>query len=103
MTASPAQIANDLEAQARFFAKRDDYVARACQDAARMIRQNLAGQPVDGRTWGGLHQRLLTLTTRRGLYPGTQIERSLDRGLQCLMAFRCGKPAVWERAGSDVE
>lgn len=103
MTATPAQIANDLEAQARFFAKRDDYVARACQDAALMIRRHIAGEAVDGRTWGGLHQRLLSLTQRRGLHAGTQVERSLDRGLQCIMAFRCGRPGVWEQAGSNGE
>lgn len=88
MTATPAQIANDLEAQARFFAKRDDRVARACRDAARMIRQHLAGEAVDGRTWGGLHTRLMDLTGRGARYNGTQIERSMSRGLQCLYQLR---------------
>ena len=88
MTASPAQIANDLEAQARFFAKRDDRVERACRDAARMIRQLLAGEPVDGRTWGGLHTRLMELTRGTGRYAGTQIDKSMSRGLQCLFELR---------------
>ena len=88
MTATPAQIANDLEAQARFFAKRDDRVARACRDAARMIRQHLAGEAVDGRTWGGLHTRLLDLTTLKGRYADTQIDTSMSRGLRCLYELR---------------
>lgn len=91
MTATPAQIANDLTAQAAYFAKRDDRVARACTDAARMIRQHLAGDPVDGRTWGGLHARLMDLTSRTGRYAGTQIDTSLSRGLQCLYTLRAGQ------------
>lgn len=91
MTATPAQIANDLEAQASYFAKRDDRVARACRDAARMIRQLLAGEPVDGRTWGGLHTRLMDLTSRTGCYAGTQIDKSMSRGLQCLYELRAAK------------
>lgn len=88
MSATPAQIANDLEAQARFFAKRDDRVARACRDAARMIRRLLVNEQVDGRTWGGLHTRLLDLTTTKGRYAGTQIDTSMSRGLQCLYQLR---------------
>lgn len=88
MTATPAQIANDLEAQGRFFAKRDDRVERACRDAARMIRRHLANEAVDGRTWGGLHTRLMELTSGTGRYSGTQIHKSLSRGLQCLYELR---------------
>ena len=88
MSATPAQIANDLDAQGRFFAKRDDRVERACRDAARMIRRHLANEPVDGRTWGGLHTRLMDLTSRNSRYAGTQIDKSLSRGLQCLYELR---------------
>lgn len=91
MPATPAQIANDLEAQARYFAKRDDRVERACRDAARMIRMLLADEPVDGRTWGGLHTRLLDLTSRSRRYAGTQIDTSMSRGLQCLYELRAAK------------
>ena len=54
MTATPAQVANDLEAQATFWRKRDDDIAKACLDAAHMIRLLLARRPVDGRSWTGL-------------------------------------------------
>lgn len=91
MPATPAQVANDLEAQARYFAKRDDHVERACLDAARMIRNLLANEPVDGRTWGGLHTRLLGLTSKAGRYGGTQIDKSMNRGLQCLYELRAAK------------
>lgn len=103
MTAPPAQIANDLEAQARFFAKRDDRVEKACRDAARMIRQHLAGEAVDGRTWGGLHTMLLDLTKTKGRYAGTQIDTSMSRGLQCLYQLRAGQAIVWEQAGRDFK
>lgn len=102
MSATPAQIANDLAAQAAFFDRRDDRVAKACRDAARMIRQHLAGEAIDGRTWGGLHTRLLDLTGKGDRYNGTQIERSMSRGLQCLMAFRTGRGGVWDEAGGDL-
>jgi hypothetical protein len=88
MPATPAQIANDLEAQARYFAKHDDRVERACRDAARMIRQLIANEPVDGHTWSGLHTRLMELTSGTSRYAGTQIDTSMSRGLQCLYELR---------------
>lgn len=61
--ATPAEVANDMSAQARFWHGRDGHmpISKTCADAARMIRAHLAGEPVDGRTWGGLHRRLLNL------------------------------------------
>ncbi|MBW4984750.1 hypothetical protein KZZ07_19605 [Mameliella sp. CS4] len=59
--ASPAEIANDMDAHARFWAGRDRDAERACRDAARAIRDLLAGKRLDGRFWGGLHGRLLRL------------------------------------------
>lgn len=59
--ASPAEIANDMDAHARFWAGRDRDAERACRDAARAIRVLLAGKRLDGRFWGGLHRRLLRL------------------------------------------
>lgn len=65
--ATPAQVANDMDAHAAYWAKRghrtDRHIERACRDAARVIRAHLDGEPVDGRTWGGLHRRLLNLTS----------------------------------------
>lgn len=63
--ASPAEIANDMAAQAAYWAKRDRGVTNACLDAARTIRAFLAGERVDGRTYYGLHRRLLRLEMSR--------------------------------------
>lgn len=59
--ASPAEIANDMAAHARYWDGRNNDIARACRDAAREIRNALNGIECDGRTWGGLHRRLLRL------------------------------------------
>jgi hypothetical protein len=63
--ASPAQIANDMSAHADYWAKRDRDIERVCRDAARVIRALLAGDHVDGRTYGGLHMRLLDRERRQ--------------------------------------
>lgn len=64
MMASPAEIANDMAAQAAYWVRRDKKVGRACLDAARVIRAFLSGEQVDGRTYYGLHGRLLDLEMR---------------------------------------
>ncbi len=81
--ASPAEIANDMAAQAAFWQKRDKHVHRACDDAARMIRAYMVGERVDGRTYGGLHKRLLDLTTSRR-YAHFGITDNLDRALRTI-------------------
>lgn len=92
MTATPAQVANDLAAQGRFWDRRDDHVARACRDCARLIRARLAGEQIDGRTYFGLLRRLLDLeTTWRGR--NEAIGNSLTRGRLTLEALN------WERRG----
>ena len=88
--ASPAEVANELSAQANIYARSDRNVERACRDAARMIRQYLAGEHVDGRTWGGLHTRLLDLTATFRSEANACIAYSLDRGLQTLYELRAG-------------
>lgn len=65
--ATAAQIANDMAAQARYWERRDKAIARACADAARMIRAYQAGDRVDGRSFSGLFKRLLDLEGRK--YP----------------------------------
>lgn len=87
MTASPAQVANDLIAQGTFFDRRDDDVARACRDSARLIRALIGGERVDGRTYSGLHSRMIGLSIRYGHQPDTQISKSLSRGLATLSAL----------------
>jgi hypothetical protein len=58
MTATPAQVANDLAAQGRWWDKRDRDVAHACEDGARLIRRLMAGEHVDGRTFYGIKGRM---------------------------------------------
>lgn len=44
MTATPAQVANDMEAQAKYWSGRDMDIELACQAAGKVIRQYLKGQ-----------------------------------------------------------
>lgn len=85
--ASPAEIANDLAAQAAFWDRRDRDVAAVCRDAARLIRAMLAGQPVDGRTYAGVQARLLSNGARYGRSHET-IGRSLSRASASLTELR---------------
>jgi len=64
--ATPAQIANDMAAHAEYWAKRDKNIERACRDAARVIRAFLAGEQVDGRTFGGVQKRLMDRARGQG-------------------------------------
>lgn len=85
MTATPAQVANDLAAQTRYYDRRDDDLARACRDCARLIRAFIAGEKVDGRTYTGVHTRMLTMN---GRYVGdTPISKSVNRGLTTLQTL----------------
>lgn len=88
LTASPAQVANDLAAQADFYARRDNRIADACRDCARIIRALLAKELVDGRTYSGLYGRLLDLTLQHRNRAETQIATSLHRGLVTLTTLR---------------
>lgn len=63
--ASPAEIANDMAMQAVFWRRRDKVISQACKDAAVVIRRYLTGERVDGRTYCGLHRRLLGLVDNR--------------------------------------
>ncbi|MDK3072753.1 hypothetical protein QO034_06495 [Sedimentitalea sp. JM2-8] len=81
--ASPAEIANDMAAQAVFWQKRDKNIHRACDDAARMIRAFMAEERVDGRAYHGLHRRLFDLSvSRRWAHYG--INDHLDRALRTI-------------------
>lgn len=84
--ASPAQVANDMAAQATFWEKRDKRIGAACRDAARVIRDYLADKQVDGRTYGGLHRRLLDLSQNRR-YASFGIADNLDRALRTLQVL----------------
>ncbi|MBP0483953.1 hypothetical protein J5474_15845 [Sagittula sp. M10.9X] len=53
-----------MAAHGQYWDKRDRRIALACRQAASLIRAFLAGERVDGRTYGGLHARLLRLEAR---------------------------------------
>lgn len=57
--ASPAEVANDMAARAKFWRGRDTRLQNVCHDAALVIRRFLAGERVHGSTCRGLHDRLL--------------------------------------------
>lgn len=88
VSASPAQIANDMSMHAAFWAKRDRRIERACRDAARVIRSYLDGQAVDGRTFRGVWGRLLDLER-----PSTRVHGYPDftRARLCLDDLKAGR------------
>ena len=90
MTATPAQVANDLAVQADYFARRDDNIARLCRDSLRLIRAMIAGQAVDERTYARVIFRLQGWNSRPRAAVPSQIDKSLDRALVTLKALRGG-------------
>ena len=84
--ASPAEVANDMAAQAAFWVKRDKKIGLACADAATIIRKFLNEDRVDGRTYFGLRRRLLDLSVNR-YYGSFGIVRNLDRALRTLQVL----------------
>jgi hypothetical protein len=89
--ATPAQVANDMVAQADFWHRRDKDIERCCRDAARLIRDLIAKKPVDGRTLYGLHRRLVDLEQRTGRSHATGISMSL-----CRARMVVGQLSGWE-------
>ena len=87
--ASPAQIANDMDARARFWSNRDKDVAFACRDAAHVIRAYLFGPVPDGRTVTGVLTRLHRLLDERfqGLGAADQ-KKALHRAVDAINALR---------------
>lgn len=92
MSATPAQVANDLEAQAAYFGRRDEPTATACRDCAQVIRALVTGQQVDAQTFGGLHRRMLDQELRYRKQSQSQIGKSLDRGLRTLTDLWATQP-----------
>lgn len=90
MPATPAEVANDLFAQARYFAKRDDTVARLCTVAARLIRAKAAGELYDDRAYRDVEVALIKRVAERGGAPEreAQITKSLRRALETLQTLR---------------
>lgn len=88
MTASPAQIANDMDAWARAYEKSDRRVADLCRDAAKAIRNQTSGMRLDGRTWGGLMHRFEKVIGGRNYNPERRLHVSLHRAEMCLRDLR---------------
>ena len=82
--ATPAQVANDLAAQAAWWGGRDEDLARTC----RLIRALDAGEHVQGRSYQGVQARLINLVHRYNIGPqnDSQIARSLRRACATLQA-----------------
>lgn len=78
MTATPAQVANDLDAQAKYWRGRDRDIEEVCRDGAWLIRQMIAGAPVRG-TRTGLYKRLINMTGSAMQDRQPQIFTSLTR------------------------
>jgi hypothetical protein len=88
MTATPAQVANDLALQATFFARRDDDIASLCRDSARLIRALIGGQAVDERFHARVIFRLQRWNSRPRAAVPSQIDKSLDRALVTLTELK---------------
>lgn len=81
MPATPAEVANDLAAQATYFAKRDDDIARLCRDAARLIRGLTGGQQADGLAFGPIYRDVLTRLQTYNGRPRPSVESQIDKSL----------------------
>lgn len=86
--ASPAQVANDMEARARFWRGRDKRIADACTLAARVIRAFLDGPHPDGRTVTGVLTRLYGLDDACLARENADLSVSLSRAASTLRALR---------------
>lgn len=89
MTASPAEVANDLMAQYRIRSKSHRHereLGEALRRCAEMIRDMLDGKRIDGRSYWAVHRRMGDLTYR---YPSDLgVGLSIDRGLRTLTRLR---------------
>jgi hypothetical protein len=90
MAATPAEVANDLIAQATYFARRDDDIASLCRDSARLIRAMMGGQTVDERTYARVSFRLQGYNSRPRPAVQSQIDKSLHRALVTLTDLKVG-------------
>lgn len=88
--ATPAEVANDLWAQATYFARRDDGLARLCKDAARLIRAMVANETLDSRVYADVVSRLAKYVAGHGGMPEreNQITKSLRRALETLQTLQ---------------
>jgi len=78
--ASPAQVANDLSARAKFWQGRDDQVERACRWGAAMIRDWLAGIAPGPQEYSRVHAALLACAGKYRNEVAGDVGASLTRG-----------------------
>lgn len=86
--ATPAEIANDLAAQAKFWRGRDDQVSFVCRDCASLIRQMRDGHRINKWTYDAVERRLLENLSRYKSQGNTSISYSMARGLQTMTELR---------------
>lgn len=86
MSATPAQVANDMAARAPFWRGRDGEIQVACSQAAKVIRSLLAGERVDGRTVRGLLVRISCIEDGHR-QDATRIGPALNRARHTIMAL----------------
>ena len=90
MSVTPAQVANDLDAQADFFRRRDDRVERACRDTAKAIRTMLAGEHMGSKACADIEARLIDAIDRHRHQPTSQIHKLMSRAVSTLQHMRSG-------------
>jgi hypothetical protein len=88
--ATPAQVANDMQAWANFWYMRgDDQVYRACSDAADLIRKWLDGYEPSPRAFQAMHAELEKLAPKYRPEV-TGVGKSMLRAVGCLDDLRQG-------------
>lgn len=85
--ATPAQVANDLEARARWWLGRSDYVYDACKDAAKLIRTALAGKNLKAERVAAVQHAMIEEARK---WRHNDIAAALERGRRCLVKVHGG-------------
>jgi hypothetical protein len=86
--ASPAQVANDMEARAKFWCGRNEKVACVCACAARVIRAFLDGPRPDGRSVTGALTRLSNLEGFCLVRDSVDLSFSIARAAETILNLR---------------
>lgn len=86
--ASPAQVANDMEARAKFWRGRDAMPGDACALAARVIRAFLDGPLPDWRTVTGVLTRLNGLDDSYLVRDSADLRASIARAASTIRTLR---------------
>ena len=91
MTATPAQVANDMAAQAKYWSGRDMEIETACILAAKVIRDFLSEAPPAHYNVRGALDRLQILIGKPRYFAGNEmIFNSIIRAEATIRALRDG-------------